>query len=201
MSDTRAISIYSAANAGEAYVVKELLDEAGINAEVVGENLGALAGELPFGRSISPRLLVAEADAVRAREIVSEYERKNKERAGKQDRRPDDTPAHSKWETIVFLGLWMILGVNLLSVLFWGTVEVLTTWRGSESSILKMGVAVWLLLCVAVLAWGLRLVTRQYLCQRPGELFQRKVKVFVVLFCAAAIICCVLGVHAAYRPR
>jgi len=47
----RIVEVYSAANIFEADSLCELLNEAGIQARVVGEDLGAAAGCLPLGES------------------------------------------------------------------------------------------------------------------------------------------------------
>jgi hypothetical protein len=66
----RMVEVYIAGDVLEAHFLKELLNQHGLEAQVVGENsaysgLTAIAG---------PRLWVFERDRERAREILAEYE-------------------------------------------------------------------------------------------------------------------------------
>ncbi len=64
--------IYQAENSIDAYVVKGLLQQFGIHAEVQGGDLQSGAGELPaFGLV---RIAVDELDVQRAKEILKAYE-------------------------------------------------------------------------------------------------------------------------------
>jgi hypothetical protein len=69
----RLVEICSAGNIVEADCLCEMLEEAGIQARVVGDNLSAAAGCLPLGEATSPRLWVRESDADRARQIVEQW--------------------------------------------------------------------------------------------------------------------------------
>jgi hypothetical protein len=66
----RIVEFCSAANAVEAYIIRALLEEAGIQARVVGDLLGNAAGMLPLGETLAPRIWVRECDAAYAREII-----------------------------------------------------------------------------------------------------------------------------------
>jgi rubrerythrin len=74
------VSVYRASNVTEAHLVKNLLLEEGIEAQVAEEN-EPLAG-LPITES---EVLVREADEARARAIVDEYDRSQVARAERAD--------------------------------------------------------------------------------------------------------------------
>jgi hypothetical protein len=74
------VSVYQAANAVEAYMVKNMLLEEGIEAFVSEEN-EPLVG-LPIA---APDVLVAGKDEARARAIVGEHERQQIARAERPD--------------------------------------------------------------------------------------------------------------------
>ena len=69
------ISVYQAANMTEAYLVKNLLGDEGIEAQVSEEN-EPFAG-LPI---VPPDVLVKKMDEGRARAIVAQYEKEQEER-------------------------------------------------------------------------------------------------------------------------
>ncbi|HEX4145621.1 MAG TPA: DUF2007 domain-containing protein [Pirellulales bacterium] len=74
------VSVYQAANTTEAYIVHNLLVDAGIAAEVSEEN------EPLAGLQIDPpNVFVKQADEARARAIVDEYEKDEEERAARPD--------------------------------------------------------------------------------------------------------------------
>jgi hypothetical protein len=67
------VELCSAANAVEAHALRMLLEEAGIQARVVGDILGNAAGSLPLGEPIAPRIWVWETNVARAQEIIEEW--------------------------------------------------------------------------------------------------------------------------------
>jgi hypothetical protein len=69
----RIVELCSAANIIEADAVCELLEEAGIQSRIVGDNLSAAAGCLPLGEATSPRLWVRETDADHARQVIDQW--------------------------------------------------------------------------------------------------------------------------------
>jgi hypothetical protein len=68
----RIAELCSTANIVEAHEIGNLLEEAGIQAQVVGDFLGAAPGSLPLGQSTAPRIWVHESDVIRAREVLAE---------------------------------------------------------------------------------------------------------------------------------
>jgi len=72
MPDDRIVEVFSAANVVEAHSVRARLEEAGIEAQIVGEFLGNAAGWLPASDT-APRIWVRHADEARAREVIAEY--------------------------------------------------------------------------------------------------------------------------------
>lgn len=67
--------LYAAANLPEAYIVLELLRAAGIEARVFNENAQGGLGEIPFTHAYPELWVLDEADLVRARQVIAEYER------------------------------------------------------------------------------------------------------------------------------
>ncbi|QUJ67354.1 DUF2007 domain-containing protein [Photobacterium sp. GJ3] len=65
--------IYHAGNALEAHLVKGMLEHAGIDVRLTGENLSAAAGELPAD-VVQVALWVQEKDVSRASQLVMGYE-------------------------------------------------------------------------------------------------------------------------------
>ena len=74
------VSVYQGENVTEAHLVKNLLLQAGIDAEVSEEN------EPLSGLSIvAPDVLVRRADEAKARAIVEDYDRLQEDRAARED--------------------------------------------------------------------------------------------------------------------
>ncbi|OGI47989.1 MAG: hypothetical protein A2151_05170 [Candidatus Muproteobacteria bacterium RBG_16_65_34] len=65
----------SAANLPEAYLLKQLLEQAGIEARVFNEHAQGALGEIPFTHAYPEVWLINDADAVRAEELIRTYER------------------------------------------------------------------------------------------------------------------------------
>lgn len=74
------ISVYQAANMTEAYLVRNLLGDEGIEAQVSEEN-EPFAG-LPI---VPPDVLVRKSDELRAQTLVAQYEREQEQRAERPD--------------------------------------------------------------------------------------------------------------------
>lgn len=74
MDDDAVVEVYNAANAVEAYALKNVLEESGIRTRVVGDMLQTAAGELPVGFRASPRIWVTKGDEARAKEILAACE-------------------------------------------------------------------------------------------------------------------------------
>lgn len=83
--DQNLVSIYNAANALQAQMLKEQLAERGITAWITNEALQGASGELPLGWTSSPRILVASDDAEKARDVALAFDAQIVERA----RRPN----------------------------------------------------------------------------------------------------------------
>ena len=75
MSDQPTV-IYTAANPLEAHELKNLLADEEIEAYVINDALQAVTGEVPMGWATAARVLVAEQDAVRARALAEEFDRR-----------------------------------------------------------------------------------------------------------------------------
>ena len=70
------VEIYPARDLVHAYMLKAVLEEAGIPVQVGNEALQSSIGELPPGLETAPRILVLESDAERAILILKEIEDK-----------------------------------------------------------------------------------------------------------------------------
>lgn len=92
MGDPEVVEVYSAANPVEAHAIRNLLEQAGIEARVVGDIIRMAGGELPLGQVTAPRIWVREADVGRAREIVRQYEALRRSGAPEDDATPWTCP-------------------------------------------------------------------------------------------------------------
>jgi hypothetical protein len=77
MQESELREVYSAANVTEAHLLRDALEEAGIEAMVVGDELFGAIGSVP-GISGAPKLMVKAEDYEPARKIVTEHELANR---------------------------------------------------------------------------------------------------------------------------
>ncbi len=68
------IKLYSGAHALETHHVRNLLEQAGIRAVVMGDALAITRGETPWGPETLPAIWIEEADAEEALRIVRQHE-------------------------------------------------------------------------------------------------------------------------------
>jgi hypothetical protein len=87
MADSEPREVYSAANAQEAHFIKTALEEAGVEAHVVGDHLQNAVGDLP-AVAIAPRVWVNAENFDRARTIIADTQARHQ---------PGATPA-SQWK-------------------------------------------------------------------------------------------------------
>jgi enoyl-CoA hydratase/carnithine racemase len=88
MAQHAPIEVYSARDTTEAYFVRNLLQQAGIEALVVGDVLRGIVGELPPLQT-TPGIWVSPHDAERARLVVAEYDLRQRERATIESKEAD----------------------------------------------------------------------------------------------------------------
>ena len=81
------VEVYIAADGPEAHFLRNMLIDAGINAEVLGGTVSSSLG-LPAGVESAPSVLVNKADEVRAREILSEWEKQHRRSHPENEPRP-----------------------------------------------------------------------------------------------------------------
>ena len=74
MRESSVVEVYASADGHEAHLLKNALEDAGIQARVVGDQLQSAGGELPLGWTIAPRIWVAQADEERARQVIATWE-------------------------------------------------------------------------------------------------------------------------------
>ncbi|MBI3467244.1 MAG: DUF2007 domain-containing protein [Planctomycetes bacterium] len=70
----RQVVIYRAASLPQAQLLRNLLEDAGIEAMVVNDALQGVSGELPLGWTTLARVVVAEVDAARARRLAEDFD-------------------------------------------------------------------------------------------------------------------------------
>lgn len=88
--------IYHAASAQQAYLLKGLIEEAGIAAHVVNDNLQVAGGELPLGWTAAARVVVASSDAERARQIAEQFDQRTAHEPLEEEFIPP--PKEANWE-------------------------------------------------------------------------------------------------------
>src|SRR5437867_2946166 len=94
------IVIYSAANTQQAHLLKGLLVEQGIPASVLNDTIQFAGGELPLGWATAPRVVVAESDAVQARELADQFDRQTtREPSGDDTAEPEPLADWTDWPT------------------------------------------------------------------------------------------------------
>ncbi len=67
--------IYHAASPQQAYILKGLLEERGLAAWVVNDNMQVAGGELPLGWTAAAQVVVGDSHASEARQIAEEFDR------------------------------------------------------------------------------------------------------------------------------
>jgi len=103
-------TVFEASNAIEAHMILHLLQQSGIEARVDGEHLLGAMGELPAMGLV--RVVADESDAARAREVISDWERHQRE-----ELRKEPTPSRLNGASIL---LGMAAGAILTSAaLLW----------------------------------------------------------------------------------
>lgn len=86
------VPIYSAADAVQAQLLKEQLALRDIDAWIINEALSGAVGGLPPGWSSNARVVVASADAEKAREIAMDFDRNQVERLHAAKEPPEPAP-------------------------------------------------------------------------------------------------------------
>ena len=66
--------LYSAADLFEAYLIRDLLAEVGVRAQILNENAQGGVGEIPFTHAYPEVWVERENDLNRARQVIVEYE-------------------------------------------------------------------------------------------------------------------------------
>lgn len=79
MHESEIVEVYSAADESEAYVVKNLLEDAGIKSQVVNDGL-IMGAWSTTSATFAPRVWVMHDDEPRAREIIENW--KDEQQAG-----------------------------------------------------------------------------------------------------------------------
>jgi hypothetical protein len=94
MSESRLVEVYRAKNATQAHMLVTALEEAGIKAEVQGENLHPLSltavnliSDSPLWWA-APRILVLDKDAERAGQLLLEWEARERMKAQQTEGMP-----------------------------------------------------------------------------------------------------------------
>jgi len=85
MDQDRLAEVYVAENSLEAHFLKNLLEDSGIDVEVVGEGLA-----VPLGETTQPRLWVRREDAEKAQTLIAEWEEQRRNRREREDEESED---------------------------------------------------------------------------------------------------------------
>lgn len=89
-TDRNFVEVYRARNLPEAHTIRIALEEAGIAAQIEGELLQGVVGDLPLGWPTAPRILVEEAQAAAARAIIRQHEHPEADDADDEPDEVDD---------------------------------------------------------------------------------------------------------------
>ena len=81
--------LYKATSLTDAHLLRDLLEEDGLHAFVMNENLSSLAGELPFGLVLPEVWVTDSRDLFLARAVLKEY------LARKEEPEPGERPCHA----------------------------------------------------------------------------------------------------------
>ena len=73
-NEPRDVEVYRARNIAQAHLLKGLLENEGIPAQVENDLLQGAVGDIPMGWATAPRILVEVHNALRARTIVEEFD-------------------------------------------------------------------------------------------------------------------------------
>jgi Putative prokaryotic signal transducing protein len=75
--------IYSAANLPDAYMVRDLLRRAGIDARILNEHANAALGEMPMASAYPQVWIEQDHQGTHARQVIDEFEKHTVEGAGR----------------------------------------------------------------------------------------------------------------------
>ena len=101
------VEIYAAGDCIEAQAAATVLEDEGIEVQVVGEMLDSVKGGIPFGEPTAPRLWVASADAHRAEQLLARWQTRISQRRSKTS-----VGAFPPGVKPIFIGL-IVLNVSL----------------------------------------------------------------------------------------
>ena len=91
--EPKLIEVYRAFSVAEAHMLRAALDEAGVEGFIDGELLQGAVGELAFGWSTAPRVMVSEKQLTAAREVI-EHIKARKELTERQTARESGEALH-----------------------------------------------------------------------------------------------------------
>lgn len=115
-------SIYQAAHGVDAHMVRALLEQAGIPAQVRGEYLQGALGELPVSGMVA--VWVPEGEAARARELVLDWERSVPEE-DLEDEQDAESVADIHQPRPRGRATALVAALLLVPVLWWAVVRIL----------------------------------------------------------------------------
>jgi hypothetical protein len=78
MPNDEVVEVYIATDAPQAYFLRNMLVDAGINAQVIGGTVSSSLG-LPAGVESAPSVLVHRNDEAKARAILDEWEKRHRQ--------------------------------------------------------------------------------------------------------------------------
>lgn len=120
MNQDHIVEVYAAADLFEAETLRDLLDEAGIQAQVIGSEVRQTEGSVPEGGVTLPRVCVHEQDMEEAARLIEQWLSEKADRddlANESDRddQEDDETAPAEVEGMSALGkLLMLFGLGCI---------------------------------------------------------------------------------------
>lgn len=90
--------IYSADNVQQAYLLRSLLDDEGIEAQVVNDAIQIAGGDLPIGWTAAAKVVVPDDQAEQAREFVARFDRQTRRHARSIELEDDSTVEPEHWQ-------------------------------------------------------------------------------------------------------
>lgn len=115
-------SVYQAAHSVDAHMIRALLEQAGIPAQVRGEYLQGALGELPVNGMVT--VWVPDADATRARELVRDWEQSTPVESVDDGQDAEPAPAiHAPRPRSRAIAV--IAALLLVPVLWWAVIRIL----------------------------------------------------------------------------
>ena len=90
--------VYSADNVQQAYLLRSLLEDEGIAAQVVNDAIQIAGGDLPVGWTAAAKVVVPDDEAEQAREFVAQFDQQTRRRSRSVESEDDSTAEPVLWQ-------------------------------------------------------------------------------------------------------